>query len=467
MFNTRKTIAIFAAFVFLLGGCDGLLDTEPRQSISPEVALANIEGLQAIVAGAYNRLQDPNLYGQRLTLAPDALADNAKLGPNPSGRMQSELVSATGAGIGSTNQYYRNYQLINEANYVITGVDQTDAPQSTRDRLQGEAYFLRALAYHNLARVYSYEPGREVNGWDRGVIIRLEPVAGLTEADLRSRSSNSAVYDQIESDLMAAINLLSEAGGTARTRATAAAAEALLARVYLYEGNWSGAADYATRAMANTTATLAGPDAIVGSYGAGVNPEAVLQLSIAVTEVVDGRNEGLAALVRPRPNHWGDLVPSDELIALYEEDDVRLGLFDEIDGTLYTNKYNSHVDAYADNVPVIRYAELLLIRAEALAEQNDIAGAVADLNTLREARNASQLDLGSQAQVIDAIMAERRRELNFEGHRFFDLKRRGMNITKAAATNTATVSYDDRRVLMPLPTREVDLNENLEQNPGY
>lgn len=466
MVHTRTSIAVVAAFVLILGGCDSLLDTEPRQSVSPDVATGTVEGIESTLTGAYTRLQERWLYGQRLTLVPDALADIMVLGGNPSGRLQSEIFNATSAGVGGATTYYRSYQLINEANIILDAVDNVQASESQANRIKGEAYFLRALSYHNLARIYGYEPGQEVGGFNLSVILRTEPVTDAAAADLRSRATNTEVYAQIKSDLSNAISLL-QGASTPRTRATAAGAEALMARVLLYESDWSGAEEYATRAMNNTTASLTTGNAFVGSYAQGVNPETIFQVSITPTEVDDGRNEGLAAVVRNRPNHWGDMLPSPELLSLFEDDDLRLEHFDEIGGQTYTAKYNHYAGSYADNVPVIRYPEMLLIRAEARAEQGNVSGALSDLNELREARNASELDLGSASAVIDAVLEERMRELNFEGHRFFDLKRRGMDITKAAATNTATVPYEDRRMLTPLPTRETDLNEHLVQNPGY
>ncbi len=465
MLDTRKSIAIVAAFVFVLWGCDGLLDTEPRQSVSPEIATGTIEGIESTLTGAYTRLQERWLYGQRLPLVPDAMADIMVRGVNPSGRLLNELLNATSAGVGTATTYYRLYQLINEVNTILESVDGVDAPQEQKNRIKGEALFLRALAYHNLAKIYSYEPGQEVGGFNLGVIIRTEAVTDASDADLRSRATNREVYNLIKGDLTDAISLLS--GATNRARATSAGAQALMARVLLFEGDWEGAETYATLAMDNTGARLVKEDEIVASYRQAVNPEAVFQVSISQTEVDDGRNESVAGVVRPRPNHWADLVASDELLARFENDDARLDLFQEVGIETFTLKYNSYAGSYADNIPVIRFSELLLIRAEARAEQDDLPGALADLNRLRDNRNASELSLGSKAAVIDAVLEERVRELNFEGHRFFDLKRRGMTIPKAAGTATAPVPYNDRRILTPLPVRETDLNENLVQNPGY
>jgi starch-binding outer membrane protein, SusD/RagB family len=478
MFRKVKYMVVVGAVAAGLTGCADLLDTEPRQSVSPEVALENVAGIQAIVTSGYNRLQGQNAYGQRLQLVPDVMADNTAPGPTPSGRLQGELRNTNNSGVGGQGFYQVMYALVNEMNYVIEGAPTTDAPEATRRLLEGEARFLRALAYHNLAKVYAYEPGREVGGWNHGVIVRTESVRGLTGADLRDRAPVSEVYALMKSDLEAAIPLL--AGQTNRIRATPGAAQALLARVHLFASEWAQAETRATAALAATGATLQTTAATVETiFQQAVNPESIFQVSVRPTESL-GRNESLAALTQPNAAAafpglgWGDVVPSTELLALYEAGDFRNAWFHTFNGVRFSAKYFGWRDtpprtAHTDNIPVIRLPEVLLIRAEARAEQGGakVAEGLADLNTLRAARGASQLEGLTAAQLIAAVQDERRRELHFEGHRFFDLKRRGQEIPKATAAQASTVLYSDHRILMPLPTREIDLNPNLRQNPGY
>jgi starch-binding outer membrane protein, SusD/RagB family len=479
MFRKVKYMVVVGAVAAGLTGCADLLDTEPRQSVSPEVALENVAGIQAIVTSGYSRLQAQNAYGQRLQLVPDVLADNTVRGPGGgSGRLQSEHQNVINTGVGNQGFYQVMYALVNEMNYVIEGAPTTDAPEATRRLLEGEARFLRALAYHNLAKVYGYEPGREVGGWNHGVILRTEAVRGLTGADLRERAPVSEVYTLVKTDLEAAIPLL--AGQTNRIRATPGAAQALLARVHLFASEWAQAETRATAALAATGATLQTTAATVETiFQQAVNPESVFQVSVRPTESL-GRNESLAALTQPNSAAgfpglgWQDVLPSPEVLALFEEGDFRNAWFYTHGGARYSLKYSGWRDtparsAHTDNIPVIRVPEVLLIRAEARAEQGGakVAEGLADLNTLRAARGASQLEGLTAAQLIAAIQDERRRELHLEGHRFFDLKRRGQEITKAAASQGSTVLYTDPRILMPLPTRELDLNPNLRQNPGY
>jgi hypothetical protein len=115
---------------------------------------------------------------------------------------------------------------------------------------------------------------------------------------------------------------------------------------------------------------------------------------------------------------------------------------------------------------VIRYSDLLLMRAEAYAEAGQDGPALNDLNALRAKRNASELNLGGSA-LKAAIQDERRRELAFEGHRWFDLKRRGQDISKPAFGGNPVVPYSDFRILASIPNAQVQNNPLLKQNPGY
>jgi hypothetical protein len=134
-------------------------------------------------------------------------------------------------------------------------------------------------------------------------------------------------------------------------------------------------------------------------------------------------------------------------------------------GNTRINKYTQAVGSYTDNIPVIRAAELLLIRAEARFENENESGALEDVNTLRSARGLSKVSLSGES-LIEEILRQKRLELAFEGERFFDLKRRGMDIPKPQVA-IPDLSYEDRRILAPIPSTEVQLNDSLKQNPGY
>jgi starch-binding outer membrane protein, SusD/RagB family len=463
MLKFKNKIALAVLGVVLLAGCDGLLDTSPSTEVDPATAQENIEGIDAILTSVYNRLQSQWRYGREITIGPDVLADNADQHPETSGRYDAMAVNQQGSHISFWNTAYLT---INEANYVIAGAEETEGvTQEVRDRLRGEALFQRGFVYFDLARTYGYEPGREVGGWEQSAIIRTEPTRDVGDADLRSRSTNTEVYNLVVSDLEEAITLL-ENDDRGIYFANYAAANALLARVHLYLENWADAISYAQEAIESSGAQLIDSEAafISNPFNQTPNPESILELSIDPVEESLGSNVGLCPYTNP--THWFDVIPSQNLLDVFDENDYRNHLFAVADDDFpYTLKWDCSTGPFDDNVPLVRLPEMYLIQAEAHAELTQIPQALAALEALQSTRGLTPFVAATADEIIDEVMVERRRELNFEGHRFYDLKRRGMDIPKQQGATT--VPYDDFRILSQVPTSEVDNNPNLDQNPEY
>lgn len=487
-----KKILFSTALFIAISSCS--LETEDASSLSPAQALDNPSGVQSAVLSAYRRLHEFTMYGQNAMLVGDALADNFEI-VNRTGRYEQEVVNGVGT---FANRWSVAYRAINDANFVLKylpllNVNQvpstaTLTSQRVADQLKGEALFIRALAYSELLRIYAYEPGKEVNGFNLGVVLRSTPTEVVTDADLRSRSTNLEGYQFVETDLLEAINLLitpaeqTTSGAwpaalgsiTNPYRANRAAALALLARVYLYWGRYADADSRATAALAllaNPAPVAAG--SYVSSWSASPHPESIFELEIRTTDWsgVDGANNSLSSITTNLVSGFQYVAAaSTELIAAHEPGDTRLGVYVNNAVTLnkpQSRKWPGEKGNGVENIPVIRKAELYLIQAESRARQggND-AGAQTALNTLRASRGLPNTNLTGSA-LIDLIMNERRVELAFEGHRWFDLKRNGMNIPKPASSGVSTLQYTNFLMLQQIPIAEVLLNPNLEQNPGY
>lgn len=462
MMSMKKIIraaALVATLSIPVAACD--LVVEPTEQVSPEIATGSLDGVRALLAGIYNRLQHGDKYGSHMLLVPEILADNARTS-DPPVNFQGEYLNQIGDHL---EDWETRYQTINEANFVIASAQEL-ASSPAANRVLGEALFLRALNYFDLARIFAYEPNQVVAGWDRGVVLRSEPTRSASEADFKPRASVQETYEFIEDDLLRAVDLLAVDGTSGPYFANEAAAEALLARLYLYWERWSDAATYATRAMEHTSARLASASEYPTMFLRQPNIESLFELNY------DPATESLwvnvcMACYTHEDGTWFSIWPTDELLALFEDADVRNEVFPTADnGVRFVNKYAETVGDNTDNSPIIRYAELLLIRAEAYAEMGQEAQARADLDRLRGARNAGPV-AASGAALVQEILDERRRELNFEGHRWFDLKRRGMDIPKPAHSGNAPLAYTDFRILAPIPSTEVQNNPELEQNPGY
>jgi hypothetical protein len=212
----------------------------------------------------------------------------------------------------------------------------------------------------------------------------------------------------------------------------------------------------------------------VQSFSRAPHPESIFEIELRQVDwsSVDGVNNSLNSLTSNNdPAAQFIIGASNELMATYEDGDVRRDCWMEttregIDGPVYASrKWTGYKGDFLENLPIIRAAELYLIRAEARYQTNP-AGARADINALRSRRGLGAVDdlLSGQA-LFNRIMLERRKEFALEGHRFFDLKRNGMNITKHS--DFLEVPYTDYRVLSNIPLSQVQLNENLVQNPGY
>lgn len=483
MKNYIKLLTLGSALI--LAACDGLLDTEPRQSLTPESAFADADGYQSLIYSAYGKVRSFNYYGQTMMIAPEIMADNLRIIAN-TGRYIGQEANADRAHINlwdfsNTNNFRGIYAGINEANILLAEIDETEGADALKNRLKGEALFLRSLFYFDLARVYGYEPGKEVNGWDKSAIIRTTPTLGFSNADFRTRSTNREVYDLIEADLQTAIGLLPTAaiGSENVYRTSKGAAEALLARVYLYDSKFAEAASMASQAMAtfglgNDGTGLLTPANYVEGFSTYPNPESLFEIEIRSVDwsTVDGVNNSMSTLTA---NVFASaqfiVTASDELLASYEDGDIRRETWTETtrsgaDGTVNrSNKWLGTKGDFLENLPIIRGSELYLIRAEARYRNGDATGAIADINALRSKRGLDPVSGLSGDALFAQILNERRVEFAVEGHRWFDLKRNGLTISKAGSFED--VPYSDYRLLAPLPQDELILNETLEDNPGY
>lgn len=462
---------LLASLVFSCS--EDIIDIDPETSVTKNIALQKVAGIDAVVRSAYNRMHDFNYYGQVQMLAPEALADNLVIANN-TGRYTGHVVNAVGTHV----SIWGRYSTINDCNLAIKYVDAAEGDQALKDQYKGEAYFLRAFVYHDLVKTYGYEPGKEVSGWNEGVILRTEPTETVSNADLRARATVEEVYTQIESDLQTAIGLLpaesAQATANKGFRASKAAAKALLARVYLFWGKPGEANTYATQALAETSKSIVPAASYVASWAQTQHPESIFESEIRSADwgTTDGVNNSLASITNAAPTGIAAgssqfaVAGSKELIDAIEPGDVRADVWVENAGRWECKKWLGEKGDYLENIPLIRVSEVVLIAAEARALSGDEGGAQTILNALRSNRGLTDTFLTGQA-LLDLILNERRVELAFEGHRWYDLKRLEKDIVKPASLNTNTVPYSDYRMLAPLPSNEVTLNKLLQQNPKY
>lgn len=491
-----KKLKIFGYLLltsFLIWGCeDWIADVAPPTSIPGEAVLGSEEGVRALRASMYSKMRASFWFTTDYFIGPGAMADETR---NRPGSTRYQGYNQAVSGDGSTvhlGSWAATYNVIQDANLLAGAIQPGVLDDQTLDRFRGEALAIRAFAMHHAVRVFGYEPGMIVGGWDRGIIIRTEPTIDLEDADFRARATVDQVYTQIFDDLAEAANLLAgiSDAGDGHTRATESFVYGVKARAHLYAGNWQQAADAALEAINRSTRSLettADGIAVMFHENEGaVHPEALFRLEVnPATEATTGGNtfinNGPAAYTSTQ---WVAQVPTQMVIDLYDPDDYRLGWYEEcfnheagtpMPGCTAVNapgwsvtKFNGRRGQTVDDMPYMRLAEMYLIRAEALAKAAGIAAGIPALNELRVARNTAPVAAGDFANITefeDEILRERIRELIAEGHRYYDLKRLGRDIENP--DGSPKIGYNTHRILAPIGASHVGVNPLLEENPGY
>ncbi|RYE26796.1 MAG: RagB/SusD family nutrient uptake outer membrane protein [Sphingobacteriaceae bacterium] len=496
-----KYIIPFLALGFLLTSCKKLVEVLPQNSLATSVALTDVNGYQALLISVYDRIQDFGYYGRDLALEGDVLADNAFVSSGNGTRYLTTNTNSRGA---IYDIWSNAYSGINELNNIIVGIDGISTINTTqallKQQIKSEAYALRGLIYFDIARIYGYEPNTIPTigtgaGFDKSAVLRLTPTLVVDNATLQNRATITETYAQIEKDLSAAITnfqALTQLSGyskpTTPYRITESATHALLGKVYLYERKYSNASTEFDNALNSNIsfARAAGAGGYVSAFKTIPNPESLFEINFnQALEMsgVTGVNNSLFTYTQPSNytntgafnglSTYGTVTASAELVALFGSTDDRRAMFfnsrsaNTSTNFTWVNKYSGAGGAYTDDVPIIRYSDVVLMKAEALANLGSYAVAGELIRTLRTNRNASTAGVPTDATLLAYIQDERRRELFFEGHRWFDLKRLGNGITKPAATAVGTIAATDYRILGQVLTSEVNLNPSLPQNPGY
>lgn len=442
----KLLITSIACFTLFLMSCN-VLDTEPEASLDANTAIVDGASAEAVLLGAYSRMQTNPYYGVHFTLSPDLAADNAVY----EGFFDSQLEVDSGtvpiSNLWVGTAWVDMYRVVNIANLLIAEVpDIVDDAFSNREQVLGEAHAVRAMAYFDLLRVFGYHFDRSSAF---GLPLLLQPVENndFNQIPDLERSTVEATYQQILSDLNTAIPLME--GYNSSTALSYWSAIALRARVNLYAGNYGDAFDDADDVITNGGYDLL--DDVTDVFSTtDVTSESIFDL---VFTDQDGSSLFTFMFQRDEYNVDPDLINS------FEADDARADLFRFERSSERSLKWSNPNNA--NNVKVIRLAEMYLIRSEAAVFDADDPNAGTD--DLNEIRNRAGLDdagpFATTEEYIDALLYERRAELNYEGHRFFDLVR--------LDRFDDVLNRDAFRRVFPIPRDELQISDNLAQNPEY
>jgi len=415
------------------------------------------------VNAAYSTLQSGNLYGGRdLQDLIEYRADNA-FDNDPSAssgiRFNLDVFLAGSANEIIEDVWQSLYQTIYRCNLVLDNADEVEMDAALRERYKAEVRFIRALSYFHAVQLWGDVP----------LVLQTD---GTEESRSHVRNSTTEVYAAIEADLQfAAANLPETYASSELGRATSGAANGLLGKVFLTQGKYSEAVTALRSVVSSGVYSLMPTPAEVFDPNNEYNAEVLF--AVVFTDENVNEDHGLFYA-----SQIGDFIEP-EFKALYEENDQRRDLIELVTvpgtATLVAGKYfetPSVNNAVGTDFIVLRYADVLLMLAEALNEVGfDAGGEALDLlNQVRTRAGLSALsagDLGSQDAFRDAVLLDRRLELPLEGHRWYDLLRTGRAIEAMAAID---VNIDQNDLLFPIPNSQILIYDNptgFPQNPGY
>lgn len=480
----------FCTLVIAGASCKkSFLDQTPYDSVPASGAVTNEASMYTALVGLYSSLRATDFYGRTYAIKGDLMSDNSFLSSQNSGR----YLGFNNYDMDKTNSYpsaiWQNaYAAVKNANLIINS--KLEISNNNISQMYAEAYALRGLIYFDLVRNYALPYVGNSN--KLGVPIVLE----FNQNNKPARDTISKVYAQIISDLNQAYSLAKYDMGATMTFLSTGGSRVvnssfvtkyvisgLLARVYQHMGNWAAAKTAALDVVTNGGYSLTSSTGVVG-YWAGTTPrtdkvETMFEVtSDANNSVSDGT---LANIYVPKPTgSYGDILATKALYDSYTATDARKGLYNpstrtgQLGTAYYVTKYPINTASY-DDVKIVRYAEVLLILAEAYYNTSDETNALKYVNMVATKRDPSFTGYTTTgAAVLESILNERLKELAFEGYRFWDLYRLQRTFVKPqgqdasnAIVKSVTVTPATKNVIFPIPYDEMLVNTNIQQNDGY
>lgn len=480
--NNKIIFCLLATASFL--SCGKKFLNEPPRTVTIQDLLNSSDGALRLIAAVYNKLYAWEEHTFSWIGISSITSDDADKGSDPgdSGTDKNDLDNwtFTPSAISFSEVWISNFEGIGRATYALKFLPDINTPD--RDRFIGEAKLLRAYFYFNLVRTF-------------GGVPKIDNVL-QSEVDIETastRASAADIYAYIESDLNDAITKLPVNVAAAENgRVTRGAAQALLAKVSLYQKKWAQAKAMADAVIASGQYSLLTDYSKIWREAGEFSSESIWEVNAIGTTPNKGI-EGYFVVQAPRGDNglgWGFNTPTQDLVNAYEPGDVRKAatimfagqtLWDGfVVSPLATNpryNYKSYVSKTKEsfngddwnsnkNLRILRYGEVLLIKAEAENELGNIGPAQSALNQIRNRAGLPNTTAATQTDLRNAIYKERRVEMAFEHDRMFDLRRTGRAGVVLRAHGKPYV--DGKHDLFPIPQHEIDLsNGKLMQNPGY
>jgi len=484
MKTTIKISIILISFLFITSGCEDFLEKNPQGELTQEEFPVSQSDALLATNAVYSTIREWSYHSGGYPIL-DIMSDDSHKGSNPNDQLPTvgpyDKFTHMPTQDGLDRWWSTLYEGIKRTNVVITKVPLIEMDTVLRNRYIAEAKFLRGLFYFDLVRAWGGVPR----------ITSLSPPLKV------ARSTKEEIYDLIISDLQYATKNLvekSDLGSDDIGRATKGAARSLLAKVYLFQGDFVNAEKYALEVIISDEYELEAVFADANSKAGEHGMESIFEVGALEVEGSGGNQYANTQGVRGSPNKgWGFNRPSLDLRNSFEQDDPRLdatiidlgetldGVLilgdgttpdetkDESDNVIEVECYNQKVwypgtntiTQWGHNRRLIRYSDVLLMAAEALNENNKPGNALVYLNQVRErAREGNSSILPDITEtnkdaLRDIILNERRHELALEGHRFWDLVRTGKAPSILGHLGYVTGKHE----LLPIPQNEIDISQ--------
>lgn len=480
-YNLSRRLALLAGLVLAGSGCQKFIDLTPSDNIVVSNFYKSESDIKLALTGTYSNLR--GIYNDYYQFS-ELPSDNARtFGESESSRGIFDKLTWVPSTPGVSGAWNDAYRTISFSNIIIARIDPIPfANPATKTQYTGEAKFLRALMYFNLVRYFGDVP------------LVLTEITNEADAYTYSRSPVATVYAQIEKDLLEAEAALPATYPAAadKGRATKGAAQSLLGKVYLQEKKWPDAEAKLGQLVLGTNPYQILPD-LNNVFGLGHDNNA--EIVFAAQYAASGFSEGNRFVHEMAPGPSGTAITGVvanstcvgtlDLYNAFEAGDARktayVGVFGTGDVYYWAKKLIypvTQINEGDNDWPILRYADVLLMYAEALNNNGKTALAIPQLNRIRTRAGLAGkfLTATPAADMQLAIEQERRVELCFEGQRWYDLIRWGKDLSTMQAFKAAYSTLDPANFnltprpearLFPLPSRELVLNPNLTQNPGY
>jgi len=489
--SSYKILLLLAGVVVGLTSCNKLSEDPKSVIVSSQFYQTTSDATSAVNAVYSTLNSDPAgdfpLYGRQLNLLVENASDNQLYSPSNTNPDVRALGTETYISANSRVQkvWQQLYYGINRANIAIDNVPTIQMDTTLRARLVRESKFIRALLYFNLVRLYGDVP-----------LVLHNPNSTNIDNLLIARTPAAQVYSQIIADLEDATNLPKSYSATDLGRATSGAAHTLLAKVYLTQQDWPDALTQLNLVINGEYGYALFPnyyDAFQKATKNGVEHIFSVQFETNLGEANSTQYLSESFTSFNTGTFPIDIPVDTSLYNLFSAKDTRRAVtfyntvYNAATGqnVVFNNAYTPYFNKFVDyslsplssqslsgvNYPVLRYADVLLMKAEALNEIN--GGPTSDaynaINQVRTRAQIANLTSGlNQAAFRDSVFLERRKEFIQEGHRWFDLVRQGGTVLvdalhKISAKSAAT----SKNTLFPIPLVEIQQNAKLKQNPGY